>query len=238
MCVSPDSVIFPAQFFCKRAKTMIEPKPARTTSGSGTIGVLICALIGGLSGIGPVYGQDDNAVDVVVESGNGEISQARQAAGPLEEVIVTGQRSFGSLIREGAELTEDFYSRLNDVIDQDKFKINCWNEFPTGSRISTRVCRMRYQDDAMNRQATSIIRAVSTNEDGEIIQNGVIYDVQLELSQGMREFETVLLDAVNTDNVLNDQVIRLIALKSAVENYESPREQRRNERRAAGELDE
>jgi predicted nucleic acid-binding protein len=97
---------------------------------------------------------------------------------------------------------------------------------------------MRYQEDAMNRQATSIIRSVSTNEDGEIVQNGVIYDVQLELSQGMREFETVLLDAVNTDTVLNDHVIRLIALKSAVENYETPREQRRNERRAAGETDE
>jgi hypothetical protein len=213
---------------------MIERKPEGATVGFGAIGAVICGLLL----VGPVYGQDDESVDVVVESGSGEISEARQAAGPIEEVIVTGQRSFGSLIREGAELTEDFYGRLNEVIDQDKFKINCWNEFPTGSRISTRVCRMRYQEDAMNRQATSIIRSVSTNEDGEIVQNGVIYDVQLELSQGMREFETALLDAVNTDTLLNDQVIRLIALKSAVENYETPREQRRNERRAAGETDE
>jgi hypothetical protein len=213
---------------------MIERKLEQAWVSCGSIVALTCGLLV----LGPANAQDDESVNVVVESASGEISEARKAAGPLEEVIVTGQRSFGSLIREGAELTEDFYGRLNEVIDQDRFKINCWNEFPTGSRISTRVCRMRYQEDAMNRQATSIMRSVSTNEDGEIQQSGMIYDVQHELAQGMREFETVLLNAVNTDVELNEQVIRLIALKSAVENYESPREQRRNERQDAGETDE
>jgi hypothetical protein len=179
----------------------------------------------GLMVFSSAWSQEGATVDVQVQ----ELTDAQRAAGPIEEVIVTGQRTFGSLIREGAELTEDFYGRLNEIIDQDKFKINCWNEFPTGSRISTRVCRMRYQEDAMNRQATSIMRALGTDEDGNLVQNGSIYDVQIELRQGMQEFETVLLDAVNTDTVLNDQVIRLIALKSAVENYESPRAQRRRE---------
>jgi hypothetical protein len=214
---------------------MIAHKPRTARAGCPPV----VALALGLLVFGPAFGQDGGAVNVVVaDSGSGEVSAAQRAAGPIEEVIVTGERTFGSLIREGAELTEDFYGRLNEVIDQDKFKINCWNEFPTGSRISTRVCRMRYQEEAMNRQATSIMRSVSSNEDGEIVQNGVIYDVQLELARGMSEFETVLLDAVNTDLVLNDQVIRLIALKSAVENYETPREQRRGDREAAGESNE
>ena len=159
------------------------------------------------------------------------LTEAQIAAAPIEEIIVTGQRTFNSLIREGAELTQDFYMRLNEVLDNDDFKINCWNEFPTGSRISTRVCRMRYQERLMNRQSVSLIRSLSTTEDGTTVSTGSIDDVQIELRQKMLEFEDELLEAVNTDTVLNEQVIRLIALKSAVENYESPREQRRREER-------
>ncbi len=46
------------------------------------------------------------------------------------------------------------------------------------------------------------------------------------------EFRQAILIAVNTDPVLNQQVNRLLQLKSEIENYQSPREQRRDRRRA------
>lgn len=46
------------------------------------------------------------------------------------------------------------------------------------------------------------------------------------------EFGQAILIAVNTDPVLNQQVKRLLQLKSEIENYQSPREQQRERRRA------
>jgi hypothetical protein len=196
----------------------------------------LCFLALGLLLLGSAQAQeaDDSAADAAPAT-NAPPSEAQRAAGEMEEVIVRGQRSLGSLIREGAELTEDFYSRLNEVIDDDDFRINCWNEFPTGSRISTRVCRMRFQEELLNRQSVSLMRTVETTEDGFITQNGAVFDAQPEMIRMMLEFEQELVQAVNVDPVLNAQVIRLIALKAAVENYESPRAQQRRERRAEAE---
>jgi hypothetical protein len=88
--------------------------------------------------------------------------------------------------------------------------------------------------------ATNLIRALSigpgsslllagsaNSQDGETVYSGSFDDVQPEMMQLKLEFEDKLLQAVNTDPELNGQVIRLLALKSAVENYQSPRAQRR-----------
>ncbi|MGD8340021.1 MAG: hypothetical protein PVH89_04530 [Gammaproteobacteria bacterium] len=93
-------------------------------------------------------GQAQEAVqeDVVVQSSSDSRTRAQAAAGTMEEVIVRGQRSLSAMIREGAQLTEDFYDRLNLVIENPDFHVDCDTEYPTGSNIPTRVCRTGFQE--------------------------------------------------------------------------------------------
>lgn len=156
-------------------------------------------------------------------------SASGQAAGPVEEVIVTGQRTLRSLVNEAARETEAFYGRLNEVLDNDDFRIRCRVEYPAGSNIATRVCRMRYQEELQSRLALSQVQGIGTNEAGELVFNGTEYDVMPEAMRMQRQFEEEVLQAVNTDLELNQSVVRLLQLKAAVENYETPREERRRE---------
>ena len=207
---------------------MLDHKPddSRVARTLG-IGLTLSLLL-----LGPAYGQDAESIEVqIAEPPASALSDAQRAAGPIEEVIVTGQRTIGALLREGAELTENFYMRLNIVLDRDEFRIDCSNEFPTGSRISTRICRMRFQEDLLNRQSVSVLQGVSTSEDGQTIFSDNVTDIRGDMMRMMMEFEDVVVEAVNVDPVLNEQVLRMIAVKSAVDNFETPREQRRRERR-------
>jgi len=169
------------------------------------------------------------------------VVQPQQNSGSVEEIIVTGQRSFNSLIREAGIETENFYARLNEVLDIPDFEITCRNEYPTGSNISTRRCRMRYQEELDSRAALSAIQGVENITDvdsGEVtgsVFRGTPYDILPEARQKMQEFETVVVEAVNSDPQLNASVVRLMQLKAAVDNYESGRREERREREAADE---
>lgn len=169
------------------------------------------------------------------------VVQPQQNSGSIEEIIVTGQRSFNSLINEAARETENFYARLNEVLDIPDFEITCRNEYPTGSNISTRRCRMRYQEELDSRAALSAIQGIEGITDidtGEVtgsVFRGTPYDILPEARQKMQEFETVVVEAVNTDAELNASVVRLMQIKAAVDNYESSRQEERRERQATEE---
>jgi hypothetical protein len=157
----------------------------------------------------------------------------QQATGPIEEVVVTGQRTISSLRNEAGRETESFYQRLNAVIDKPEFEIRCQNENPPGSNISRRVCRTRYQEDLMSRAALSTIQGFGSTEEGELVFNGSPFDSQPEMVRMQQQFEQEILQAVNTDPQLNESVVRLMQLKAAVESYETPRQERRNAEREA-----
>ena len=166
------------------------------------------------------------------------VQPQQQNSGSIEEIIVTGQRTFNSLINEAARETENFYARLNDVLQNPDFEITCRNEYPTGSNISRRVCRMRYQEELDSRAALSAIQGIQgvQDADGETtgsVFRGIPYDTLPEARAKMQEFETVVVEAVNTDPQLNASVVRLMQLKAAVDNYESTRQEERREREAA-----
>ena len=169
------------------------------------------------------------------------VVQPQQNSGSIEEIIVTGQRSFNSLIREAGIETENFYARLNEVLKIPDFEITCRNEYPTGSNISTRRCRMRYQEELDSRAALSAIQGfenITDVDSGEVtgsVFRGTAYDIAPEARQKLQEFETVVVEAVNTDPQLNASVVRLMQLKAAVDNYESTRQEERRERDAAEE---
>jgi hypothetical protein len=168
--------------------------------------------------------------------------QPQRNSDSIEEIIVTGQRSFNSLIREAGIETENFYARLNEVLDIPDFEITCRNEYPTGSNISTRRCRMRYQEELDSRAALSAIQGVEniTDADGNAagsVFRGTPYDILPEARAKMQEFETVVVAAVNSDPQLNASVVRLMQLKAAVDNYESTRQEERRERQATEEAE-
>ena len=168
------------------------------------------------------------------------VVQPQQNSGSIEEIIVTGQRSFNSLIQEAGRETENFYARLNEVLNIPDFEITCRNEYPTGSNISTRRCRMRYQEELDSRAALSAIQGVEniTDIDGNAagaVLRGTPYDILPEARAKLQEFETVVVEAVNSDPQLNASVVRLMQLKAAVDNYESTRQEERRERQGADE---
>ena len=177
------------------------------------------------------WAQSPDPAEAAGDQASGEeLSAAQIAAGPIEEVIVTGQRTYSALIREGARLTEEFYARLNTVIDDEDFRIRCDSEFPTGSSIPQRVCRTAFQRRLLNQQSVSIIPGLGSTEDGLPTFNDSVMEIRPQMVQWMQDFEEAILLAVNTDPELNAQVIRLLALKSAVETFETPRERRQRER--------
>jgi hypothetical protein len=159
-----------------------------------------------------------------------DAAAGEQSAGPMEEVIVTGQRTLRSLINEAARETEAFYARLNEVLDNEDFEIRCRLEYPAGTNIATKVCRMRYQEELESRRALSQIQGLGQSDSGELVFNGIEYDIVPEAMRMQEQFEEEVLQAVNTDVELNQSVVRLMQLKAAVENYETPREERRRER--------
>jgi hypothetical protein len=158
---------------------------------------------------------------------------------PEETIVVTGRRMLNSLVQEGADLTEDLYMRLNVVLDDPDFRISCGRERTLGTRLSTRVCRAAFQQRLRNRQAISILQSIAPNENGELyITNwtGTVESVEAEAAQHYVQFWNAVLDAVNSDPLLNRQFNRLLSLQTAIDNYESPRERRRrlrNEEAAA-----
>ena len=161
--------------------------------------------------------------------------EVQQANAPAEQVIVTGQRTLRSLVNEAAIETENFYNRLNLVLDNPDFEISCRNENPPGSNISRKVCRMRYQEDLESRSALSAIQGFGTTDEGIMVFDGTSFDQQPELLRMQRQFETELLQAVNSDPELNASVVRLLRLKAAVDTFESPSQQERRLEREASE---
>jgi len=139
-----------------------------------------------------------------------------------EEVVVIGRRTFNALIREGAALTEDFYGRLNVVLDDPDFEIACRTQAPTGSRIRARVCQTRFQRRYEGIQASSILQNITPDQQGNLrIENwtGVLTPTEAEALSRAADFEAAILDAVNTDPILNQQFNRLIEIRATIETY-------------------
>jgi hypothetical protein len=165
--------------------------------------------------------QEDQAADddvVIVE----------QAQRPADErVVVIGERTRSALVREAGRETENFYRLLNQVLERPEFEIRCVNEYPPNSNILQRVCRTRYQERLESRAALSARQGFGVTDEGEMVFSGSSFNQATDLLVMQREFEDAVLDAVNTDPGLNESVLRLMALKDAIDNYESPREQAR-----------
>jgi hypothetical protein len=150
--------------------------------------------------------------------------EVQQATAAPEQIVVVGERSRRSLINEAGQETENFYSLLNDFLRNDDFEIRCRNEFPPGSNISRRVCRARYMERLESRAALSALQGIGVSDEGFSTFSGSSFDQAPQLLQMQQQFEELVIQAVNTDLDLNRSVVRLMALKDAIDNYDSSRD--------------
>lgn len=151
-------------------------------------------------------------------------AEVQQATAQPEEIVVVGERTRRSLINEAGQETENFYSLLNDFLKNDDFEIRCRNEFPPGSNISRRVCRARYMERLESRAALSALQGIGVTDEGISTFAGSTFDQAPQLLMMQQQFEELVLQAVNTDLDLNRSVVRLMALKDAIDNYDSSRD--------------
>ena len=74
-------------------------------------------------------------------------SSAATAQSGVDEFVVTRQR-LSSMRREIERAQEDLYKLFNANTSDHRLDMHCHQEMPTGSRVSRRVCRPQFVDDA------------------------------------------------------------------------------------------
>jgi hypothetical protein len=80
-----------------------------------------------------------------------ESIKVASADGAIENIVVTGEKSWGELRRELWQVEDDFYSLYNKLNDSAAYDVHCAREAPTGSRIKQQVCRPEFLVRALNR---------------------------------------------------------------------------------------
>ena len=108
--------------------------------------ILIHLLI--LSASTSLYGQTaEDFLNEKIEDENAGPNQEPQVTAsqrPIEEILVTGQRTLISLRNEIRRETENLYSMFNDLNSHDRFDIECKGESRLGTAIITVNCYPRF----------------------------------------------------------------------------------------------
>ncbi len=106
----------------------------------------------------------------------------------LEEVIITGDARLSSARKAIVKAEDRFYDRFNALVPDPSLHVNCAIETPTGHRLSYRVCRPRYVEDATHDEAMALFRAFT---DGNVIHLRSVQEIMdaraVELRGKMRE---------------------------------------------------
>ena len=108
-----------------------------------------------LSASACLYGQEDENADPDQEP------QVTASQRPIEEILVTGERTFISLRNEIRREEENLYRIFNELNSHDRFDIKCKVERRTWSYILARNCYPKFFTDlrmAENRFALSELR--------------------------------------------------------------------------------
>lgn len=70
----------------------------------------------------------------------------------IDNIVVTGQKSVGELRRELERAERDFYALYNKLNDDNDYDVRCYYESPTGVRKKYQVCRPIFFSKARNRE--------------------------------------------------------------------------------------
>jgi hypothetical protein len=157
-------------------------------------------LLGGVA-----HGQQDSGAD----------AGAQASARADEEVIVRGRSR--TMLRLQIRLAEDaIYSRFNDINGDDEYDIVCRQETLTGTHIPRRVCQPNFWRAAQARAGEEATRK---------LQGSFALDAQqfeAEAVTKRRLLAKKMQTLINEDPQLRQAVARLVSLKQAASNGETP----------------
>lgn len=79
---------------------------------------------------------------------------------PIEEVVVRGRRTLFTIRKELEAARENVWTVFNDINSTDDFDISCSTAARTGTRITKRVCRPQYANEATRRAGQDLARRI------------------------------------------------------------------------------
>jgi hypothetical protein len=123
------------------------------------------------------------------------------ASEPLEEITVTAERSLASMRLEVGRATENFWTLLNSVLDEDDFKITCRTATPTGTRLRERLCSTGFVHEELSKAASDM-------------RSGWFYDAEPQIRRKSRIFVDKMVAAINSNPQLLAAVEELARLKA------------------------
>ena len=95
-----------------------------------------------------------------------------------EEIEVVGERNFIGMRYQIARAEDDLYSKFNDMIDIEEYKVTCGRVTPTGSFIGRRRCEPKFLKDyrqLVSRNAVADMRQNTGSDDLDVVsfQRGI-----------------------------------------------------------------
>lgn len=122
---------------------------------------------------------------------------------PIEEIRVRGTRTLAAVQDEAGRATEAFYGKLNDVMRDEEFQVNCAWEANQAQLIRKRVCRSGWQEDLLEEVGKAAY------EERPFDPTSVYYEKE-------RVFKEKLLAVINSDPELIAAVRHLLSLQDEI----------------------
>lgn len=82
---------------------------------------------------------------------------------PIDNIVVSGQKSQAMLRQELWKAEDDFYSLYNSLNDDGLYDVRCVDEAPIGSRIKVQVCRPVFVSRAISDGDVINVTNLNTN---------------------------------------------------------------------------
>lgn len=127
---------------------------------------------------------------------------AASNAGTIDDI---SQKSLSALRKETYQSEEDFYSVYNNLIDDKDYKVRCFYERPTGTRVKNHVCRANF--------VTNSFRSHAANNRNDISRTAN-QKANPALAKKTATYQEMLQSLIATDPELQAALIRYDTARS------------------------
>jgi len=154
-----------------------------------------------------------------VQAQQDEPEQSRETrAGPIEEVVITGERFMYQLRTQMMEAEQRAYEIFNQFNDEKRFNISCSTHQPTGSRIQRQVCQPGFQLEASRLHASQYVESARE----ALGQGGSSFTAQHQpqeaiVASQMEDYRRKLREVAQQNPEFLDAIIRYSELRESYE---------------------
>ena len=132
----------------------------------------------------------------------------------IEQITVTGQRSFFSLRAQIEDAKEALYSTYNDLNLNDEFDVNCKQSDWTGTHIREQVCWPVFFENAVSENSQDFMRGIAVLEP--------VGQLQTRYQGKFEELRANIVKVASENPEVEDALLELGTLEAA---YEKKREE-------------